>query len=59
MKDRDAEVHQALAAAMDEKNLKIEDVLKLVKNAPAVESSEPKSTEKKAPGRKAKGSHKK
>ena len=41
-KDRDAEVHQALAAAMTEKNLDINDVLKLVKGAASNEKPEKK-----------------
>lgn len=32
--ERDAEVHQALASAMKEKNLSIEDVVKLIQKAP-------------------------
>lgn len=45
-KDRDMEVHQALAGAMGEKNLNINDVLKLVKDAPTIEKPEKKKRKK-------------
>lgn len=44
--DRDMEVHQALAAAMKEKNLNINDVLKLVEDSPAGEAPETEKPEK-------------
>lgn len=38
IQERDMEVHQALAAAMSEKKMDINDVLKLVKDYPAAET---------------------
>ena len=38
IQERDMAVHQALAVAMAEKNLDINDVLKLVKDSPAAEA---------------------
>lgn len=49
IQERDMEVHQALAAAMSEKKMDINDVLKLVKDYPAAtaEKIEKKAKKKK------------
>lgn len=48
IQERDMEVHKALAAAMAEKNLDINDVLKLVKDSPAAVTEKIEKIEKKA-----------